>query len=80
MTLVVMVGMTLAMSSPGLAQQETLPDQFLGADEIRSAQPVAQQTDNKKVANSHRQPKTRKQKQLAKQNASDKRTVAAAWK
>ena len=33
--MVVMVGMTLAMSSLGMAQQETMPDQFLGDDEIR---------------------------------------------
>jgi len=82
LNLVVMAGMTLAMSSLGLAQQETIPDQFLGADEISSAQPVAQQKDKAKdkVANSHRQPKTRKQKQLAKQNASDKQIVAMARK
>ena len=80
LNVVVMVGMGVAMSTVGLAQQETVPDQFLGADEIQSAQPVAQQkhNENQKMASSHRPSKTRKQKQLAKQNASGKRTVVIA--
>ena len=66
LNVVVMVGMTLAMSSLGLAQQETVPDQFLGADEISATQATAQPKDKAKdgkaqSANSHRQSKTRKQ-------------------
>jgi hypothetical protein len=82
LNVVVMIGMTLAMSSLGLAQQETIPDQFLGADEIRAAQPVAPHKDKGKVqmANSHRQAKTRNHKRLAKQTASDNQTVALARK
>ena len=84
LNVVVMVGMTLTMSSLGLAQQETIPDQFLGADEIRATQPVAQQNAKAKAkaqaANSHRQSKTRKHKQLGKQNASNKPTVVIARK
>jgi hypothetical protein len=82
LNVVVMAGMTLAMSSLGLAQQETIPDQFLGLDEIRAAQPVAQQKDKSKVqlANSHRQAKTRNHKRLAKQTSSDNPTVTQARK
>jgi len=85
LNLVVMVGMTLAMSSLGLAQQETVPDQFLGADEISATQAAAQPKDNGKdkgkvqSANSHRQSKTRKQ-QVAKQKASDQQTTVIARK
>ena len=80
LNMVVMVGMTLAMSSLGLAQQETMPDQFLGADEISAAQALAQQKDKGKdkvqLANSHPQSKTRKHKQLAKQNAQQTVVIA----
>ncbi|HXP47717.1 MAG TPA: hypothetical protein VN810_10605 [Terriglobales bacterium] len=85
LNLVVMVGMTLAMSSLGMAQQETVPDQFLGADEINatqaSAQPKDKANDKGKAqsANSHRQSKTRKQ-QVAKQKASDQQTTVIARK
>jgi hypothetical protein len=81
LNVVVMVGMTLAMSSLGLAQQETIPDQFLGADEISATQPVAQQKEKGKAqsANSHRQSKTSKQ-QVAKQKASTQQTVVIARK
>ena len=81
LNVVVMVGMTLAMSSLGLAQQETVPDQFLGADEISAtqAQASAQPKDKGKAqsANSHRQSKTRKQR-VAKQKASDQQTTVMA--
>jgi len=84
LNLVVMAGMTLAMSSLGLAQQETIPDQFLGADEIRAAQPVAQRQDKDKdkvrLANAHRQSQSRKHKQLATKTASDKQAVVLARK
>jgi len=82
LNMVVMAGMTVAMSSLGLAQQETMPDQFLGADEIHATQPVAQQKNNDKVqmANSHRQLKTRKHKQVAKQNASHQQVAVIARK
>ena len=82
LNLVVMVGMTLAMSSLGLAQQETLPDQFQGADEVSTVQAVAQPKDKDKVqvAISHRQSKTRKHKQLAKRNASQQQDVMIARK
>jgi len=85
LNLVVMVGMTLAMSSLGMAQQETVPDQFLGAGEISatqaSAQPKDEANDKGKAqsANSHRQSKTRKQ-QVAKQKASDQQTTVIARK
>jgi len=86
LNLVVMVGMTLAMSSLGLAQQETVPDQFLGADEISATQAAAQPKDNGKdkgkvqSANSHRQSKTRKQQRVAKQKASGQQTTVIARK
>jgi len=82
LNVVVMVGMTVAMSSLGLAQQETAPDQFLGADEIAATQQVAHQKNKDKVqvANSHRQPKSRNHKQLAKQNASHEQTAIIARK
>jgi len=82
LNMVVMVGMTLAMSSLGLAQQETIPDQFLGADEISATQTAAQPKDKGKAqsANSHRQSKTRKQQHVAKQKASDQQTVVIARK
>jgi hypothetical protein len=73
--MVVMVGMTLAMSSLGLAQQEAMPDHYLGDDEI-AAQMATQQKDknndkNKaQVATSRRQTTNRKQKQQAKRNDS----------
>ena len=78
LNVVVMVGMTLAMSSLGLAQQETVPDQFLGTDEISATQTAAQPKDKGKVqsANSHRQSKTRKQ-HVAKQKASQQTVVVA---
>jgi len=85
LNVVVMVGMTLAMSSLGLAQQETVPDQFLGANEISATQATAQPKDkaNDKAkaqsASSHRQSKTRKQ-QVAKQKASDQQTTVIARK
>jgi len=82
--MVVMVGMTLAMSSLGLAQQETMPDQFLGADEISAQQPLAQQKnkdkDKDKVQTANAQPQTRKHKRLAKQNASQQQDVVVARK
>lgn len=82
LNMAVMAGMTLGMSSLGLAQQETLPEHFMGADEISSVQPVAQQKDKDKtqLASSHRQSKPRTHKQLAKQNTTDKQTVAMARK
>ena len=82
LNVVVLMGMVVAISSLGLAQQETIPDQFLGADEIKSAQPLGQGKDkeHKKVANSHRQSNTRKRRQLAKQNASGNQTVAMVRK
>ena len=81
LNVVVMVGMTLAMSSLVLAQQETIPDQFLGADEISATQPTAQQKEGKaQSANSHRQSKTRKQQQVAKQKASDQQMTVIARK
>ena len=82
MSVVVMVGMTLAMSSVGMAQQETVPDQFLGADEISATQAAAQPKDKGKVqsANSHRQSKTRKQRHVAKQKTSSQQTVVIARK
>jgi hypothetical protein len=85
LNVVVMVGMTLAMSSLGLAQQETVPDQFLGADEISATQATAQPKDKAKdgkaqAANAHRQSKTRKQQQVAKQKASDQQTTVIARK
>jgi hypothetical protein len=86
LNLVVMVGMTLAMSSLGLAQQETVPDQFLGADEISTTQATAQPKDKAndkgkaQAANSHRQSKTGKQQQVAKQKASDQQTTVIARK
>jgi len=82
LNLVVMAGMTLAMSSFVLAQQETIPDQFVGADEIAAAQPVAQQKDKGKVqlANSHRRPKASNHKRLAKPNAPEQQTVAMVRK
>jgi len=82
LNLVVMVGMTLAMSSLGLAQQETNPDQFQEADEMSAAQSVAQQKKNDKVqlASSHRQSKTRKHKQLTKRNAARQQDVVIARK
>ncbi|MFZ3212231.1 MAG: hypothetical protein WA188_12025 [Terriglobales bacterium] len=81
LNVVVMVGMTLAMSSLGLAQQETIPDQFLGADETSATQAASQPKDKGKAqsANSHRQAKTRKQ-QAAKQKASSQQTVVIARK
>jgi len=84
MSVVMMVGMTVAMSSLGLAQQETAPDQFLGADEIAATQAATQPKVNGKngkiqPANSHRQSKTRKQ-QVAKQKASGQQTTVIARK
>ena len=87
--MVVMVGVTLAMSSLGRAQQETMPDQFLGADEISAQQTLAQQKnkDNKdkdgdknrdEVQTANSQPQTRKHKRVAKQNASQQQTVVIA--
>lgn len=85
LNLVVLVGMTLAMSSLGLAQQETMPDQFLGADDISAAQALAQQKNKDKdkdkvqLASSDPQSpqsKTRKHKQLAKQNAQQTVVIA----
>lgn len=80
LNLVVLVGMTLAMSSLGLAQQETMPDQFLGADDISAAQALAQQKnkdkDKDKVQTANSQSKTRKHKQLAKQNAQQTVVIA----
>ena len=80
--LVVMAGMTLAMSSLGLAQQETMPDEFRSADKIAAMQATTQQKSKGKtqVANSHRQSQSRKQKQMAKWNASDKQTVIISQK
>jgi len=80
--LVVMAGMTLAMSSLGLAQQETMPDEFRSADKIAAMQATTQQKSKGKtqVANSHRQSQSRKQKQMAKRNASDKQTVIISQK
>ena len=83
LNVVVLMGMVVAMmSSLGLAQQETIPDQFLGADEIKSAQPLAQgkHNEHRKVTNSHRQSNTHKRRQLAKQNASGNQTVAMVRK
>jgi hypothetical protein len=82
LNVVVLMGMVVAMSSLGLAQQETIPDQFLGADEIKSAQPLAQgkHNEHKKVTNSHRQSNAHKRRQLAKQNASGNQTVAMVRK
>jgi len=86
LNVVVIVGMTLAMSSLGMAQQETVPDQFLGAGEISatqaSAQPKDEANDKGKAqsANSHRQSKTRKQQRAAKQKASDQQTTVIARK
>ena len=82
LSMVVMVGMSMAMSSLGLAQQETIPDQFLGADEIRSTQPLGQPNDKHKaqVANARRQPKTRKHKDATKQNAGQQKNVIIARK
>ena len=82
LNVVVMVGMTLAMSSLVLAQQETIPDQFLGADEISATQTAAQPKDKGKAqsANSHRQSKTRKHQQVAKQKASSQPTTVIARK
>jgi len=82
LNVVVMAGMTLGMSSLGLAQQETIPDQFLGADEISAMQaaqqPKVQSKDKGKAqsANSHRPSKTHKQ-QAAKQKTSDQQTIIA---
>ena len=84
--MVVMVGMTLAMSSLGLAQQETMPDEFRSADEI-AAQVAAQSknTNNDQgktkvqVADS-KQSKSRKQKQLAKRNDSQQQATIIARK
>jgi len=83
LNVVVVVGMTLAMTSLGLAQQETVPDQFLGADEISATQASAQPKDKAKdgksqSANSHRQSKTSKRQQVAKQKASDQQTTVMA--
>jgi hypothetical protein len=85
LNMVVMVGMTLAMSSLGLAQQETMPDQFLGADEISAQQALAQQKnkdkekDKDKVQTANSQPQIRKHKRVAnKQNASQQQTVVMA--
>jgi len=82
--MVVMVGMTLAMSSLGLAQQETMPDQFLGADEISAQQALAQQKnkdkDKDKVQTANSQLQTRMHKRLAKQNASQQQDVIVARK
>jgi len=86
LNVVVMVGMTLAMGSLALAQQETVPDQFLGADEISATQTAAQPKDSGKdkgkaqSTNSHRQSKTRKQQQVAKQKASDQQMTVIARK
>ena len=82
LSMVVMVGMSVAMSSLGLAQQETIPDQFLGADEVRSTQAVAQPNDREKahVAKTHRQSKNRKYKDATKQNASQEKNVIIAHK
>lgn len=79
---IVMVGMTLAMSSFGLAQQETMPDEFRGADEIAATQTVAQakSKDKARDANSHQQSQSRKRRQLAKRNASNQQTVVMARK
>ena len=65
-----------------MAQQETIPDQFLGADEIKSTQPVAQSKDKDKaqVANTHRQLKTRKHKDAAKHNATHEQNAVIARK
>lgn len=83
--MVVMVGMTLAMSSLGLAQQEAMPDHFPGDDEI-AAQVAAQQKDKDKdknrvqTASSHRQSKSRRHKQLVKRNDSQQQTAVIARK
>jgi hypothetical protein len=78
--MVVMIAMALSMSSLALAQQETLPDQFQSADDISSAQAAAQPKpkDNAQVANSQRQTKARKQKQLAKHNATQPQNAVIA--
>jgi hypothetical protein len=78
--MVVMVGMTLAMSSLGMAQQETMPDQFLGADEISAQQALAQQKNKDKVQTANSQAQTRKHKRMAKQNASQQQDVIVARK
>jgi hypothetical protein len=79
--MVVIVGMTLAMSGLGMAQQETMPDHLRGDDEI-AAQAATQSKDKDKVqvANSQRQSKTRKHKQLAKRNDSQQQTTVIARK
>ena len=84
--MVVMVGMTLAMSSLVMAQQETLPDHFRGDDEI-AAQLATQQKDKDKkdkdkvqVANWGRQSRNRKHKQLVKQNDSQQQDAVIARK
>jgi hypothetical protein len=79
---IVMVGMTLAMSAVGLAQQETMPDEFRGADEMAATQTVAQakSKDKTQIASSHQQSQSRKHRQLAKHNASNRQTVVMARK
>ena len=82
LSMVVMAGMTLAMGSVALAQQEAMPDEFKSADEMSVTQPIAQQKDkdkgNAQVAKA--QPKARHHKQVAKQNASGTQTVALVRK
>jgi hypothetical protein len=78
--LVVVAGMTMAMSILGLAQQETMPDQFLGSDEI-AAQMAAQQKNDKdkakvQLATTQSSPKARHHKRVAKRNTTDNQTVA----
>ncbi len=89
MNMVLVAGMALMLGSTGVAQQETDPDQFLGAGEMTTAQPMAnaqqnaQQKDKDRLASSHRQSKNRKHKQVAgdsKSNASDKQPVVMARK
>jgi len=74
--MVMMAGLTLAMSNLGLAQQEAMPDHLPGDDEIAAQMATQQQNKNSKVrtASAHRQSKNRKHKQTAKQHDSQQPT------
>ena len=77
-----MMGMTLAMSSLGLASRKRSPISSWGLTKSEQNNSVAHQKDHGKVklANSHRQLKNRNHKRVAKQTASDQQTVTLARK